>query len=340
MSERPLVSIITPTYNHENFIANCIESVITQTYENWEMIIIDDGSFDETPKIIEKYASYDSRIRFIRQGNIGIFRLAETYNKALELSSGEYIAILEGDDYWNKNKLEIQLNEFENYPDAILCWGQIITISQDKQTEFGIVPVINREDYKYFNNFPVGSILNILFFKNCIPALTIIIKKQQLIEIGGFRQKYGLPLVDLTTLYELALIGRFIFIPEVLGYWRVYPNQVTKIHAIKIAEGFIALAFEYFNKIKETSLIDPEITIGKIKKNYKKIYVISLSRSGRYNLIRKNFKNARTDYLNSIFNYILTEPIWKLRSLIGLIFSFFHLNVEMLAKWIGRGSLK
>ena len=78
-----LVSIITPTYNHEKFIGNCIESVLAQTYPYWEQIIVDDGSNDDTGKIIASYK--DKRIKYIKQKNKGIWKLKETYNKALDI---------------------------------------------------------------------------------------------------------------------------------------------------------------------------------------------------------------------------------------------------------------
>ena len=77
-----LVSIITPTFNHERFIGTCIENVLKQTFQNWEMIIIDDGSTDKTEYEVTKYT--DDRIRYVKQENVGIWKLSETYNKALE----------------------------------------------------------------------------------------------------------------------------------------------------------------------------------------------------------------------------------------------------------------
>jgi len=105
--DKILVSIITPTYNHENFIGKCIESVLAQTYQHWEQIIVDDGSDDDTKQTIAKY--HDKRIKYIKQENKGIWRLNETYNTALKHSNGEIISILEGYDFWPPDKLEKQL---------------------------------------------------------------------------------------------------------------------------------------------------------------------------------------------------------------------------------------
>ena len=103
MVRTPFVSILTPTYNHESFIASCIESARQQTYGNWEQIIIDDGSTDRTAETIRTHS--DQRIRFIQQTNRGIEALGLTYNRALSQAKGEIVAILEGDDCWPADKL-------------------------------------------------------------------------------------------------------------------------------------------------------------------------------------------------------------------------------------------
>ena len=107
------VSIITATYNHEKFIAKCIESVLRQTYPNWEQIIVDDGSTDNTESIVREYAAKDSRIKYIRKEHEGIMNLKNSYNLALDNSTGDLIAILEGDDYWPDYKLEVQVPYFK-----------------------------------------------------------------------------------------------------------------------------------------------------------------------------------------------------------------------------------
>jgi len=121
MAARPMVSIITPTYNHERFIAQCIESVLAQSYPYWEQIIIDDGSTDRTSEIVARYR--DDRITYTRQENRGIWQLSRIYNDALMRSKGQYIAILEGDDFWPPHKLERQMKAFEE-SNADISWGR------------------------------------------------------------------------------------------------------------------------------------------------------------------------------------------------------------------------
>lgn len=337
-NNEPLVSIITPTYNHSKYIDECIKSVQTQTHKNWEMIIIDDGSTDETLKLAQSSAKSDSRIKVVTQENVGIFRLAETYNKALSISNGQYITILEGDDIWESEKLKLQIEVFFKNPEIVLCYGQTTSVSSNKQETYSLSPNPKSNESKYFNNDPIGSILNILLFRNCIPALTIMVKKESLEKIGGFKQSYNLPLVDLPTLYELALIGKFYFIPKTLGSWRIYANQVTKTFPNKITEGFFQLALNFYELNKTQKLVKLNFEKNDIINTYNNLLVISYSRAGRYKLIRKEFKEARKDYWYSIVKYGFHEPIWKIRSIIGIIFSFLHMDVEGISKLLGRKS--
>jgi len=102
-----LVSIITPNYNSEKFISETIDSVIAQTYQNWEMIIIDDVSTDNSIDIIHKYIKNDTRIQLIRLSNNSGAAVAR--NKGIEKAKGKFIAFVDSDDLWSPFKLETQL---------------------------------------------------------------------------------------------------------------------------------------------------------------------------------------------------------------------------------------
>lgn len=116
----PAASIITPPYHHAPFLAQCIESVLGQTFQSWEQIIIDDGSTDGTGDVAQRYR--DPRVRYVRQRNLGLARLPETDNRALSLCRTSLIAILEGDDYWPPDKLEALVPAFED-PAVVLAYG-------------------------------------------------------------------------------------------------------------------------------------------------------------------------------------------------------------------------
>lgn len=102
-----LISIVTPMYNGEKYVEETINSVLKQTYPNWEMIIVDDGSKDNGPAIVEKFAQADNRIKLIRQKNAGS---SAARNNGLKNIQGRYVSFLDSDDFWEPNFLEEQLN--------------------------------------------------------------------------------------------------------------------------------------------------------------------------------------------------------------------------------------
>lgn len=113
--EQGMVSVITPCYNGAGYISETIESVIAQTYENWEMIIIDDGSLDNSAEIIRSYEERDPRIRLISQKNAGS---ASARNRGIRNAGGQYIALLDADDLWDAEFLEEQI-AFMKRKDAV-----------------------------------------------------------------------------------------------------------------------------------------------------------------------------------------------------------------------------
>lgn len=125
-----LVSIITPCYNGAKYISETIESVINQTYSNWEMFVIDDGSKDNSSEIIENYVKKDDRIRLIRQENKGC---AAARNNGIKNANGRYIALLDADDVWHDNFLDEQI-KFMNEKNAICVCSSYERIDQNSNT--------------------------------------------------------------------------------------------------------------------------------------------------------------------------------------------------------------
>lgn len=149
-----LVSIITPTFNCEKFIAETVESVILQTYENWEMIIVDDFSTDNTEFILKKYLG-DRRIHFTKLDSNSGAAIART--KAMELAQGEYIAFLDSDDIWYPNKLEMQIHFMKENNINFSC----TSYEQINEKGFSLdktIKAIPKTDYKrLLLDCPVGN---------------------------------------------------------------------------------------------------------------------------------------------------------------------------------------
>jgi glycosyltransferase involved in cell wall biosynthesis len=114
MSESRLVSVVIPSYNHAEFVGTCIDSILTQTYRNLEVIVIDDGSTDDTR---ERMKEYGDKIRYVYHDNRG---RGATRNRGIELAQGEWIAFVDADDIWRRDKLEKQMAAIEKYPEIDL----------------------------------------------------------------------------------------------------------------------------------------------------------------------------------------------------------------------------
>lgn len=127
-----LVSIITPNYNAEKFIAETIESVINQTYTNWELIIVDDCSTDDSLAIINEFIKKEDRIKLIKLSkNSGP---AVARNNGIEVAKGEYMAFLDSDDRWFSNKLEVQLNVMQKHNYA-LTFTSYYSVNEQKEKQ-------------------------------------------------------------------------------------------------------------------------------------------------------------------------------------------------------------
>lgn len=224
----PGVAVITPTHNHERYLAACIESVLAQTYTAWEMVVVDDGSTDGTTTVAERYL--DPRIRVIRHyPPRGLLRLGETYQEALQATTAPLVAVLEGDDMWPSDKLARQVPQFAD-PKIVLAYGGAELCDAEGCS---YATYLRRPAGAAAMNRPVGSIIPHLVEQNFIVACTVILRREALQRIGGFIQPPGIPYVDHPTWLSLALEGPFASDHAILGRWRRHPNQFTTSHAAR-----------------------------------------------------------------------------------------------------------
>jgi len=175
----PLVSVIIPAYNAEKFLAEALESVIRQTYSNWEVIVVDDGSHDRTAKIAQSYAAKDGRIKYVYQENR---RMAAARNKGISLAQGQYIALLDSDNMFTPEKLATQVAFMETHPECGVSYGRIIHFFE------GAPDVL----YKNRNEAPIEKdAFRSLLWRNSINVLQVLIRKKYLDEFGAFRGEWS-----------------------------------------------------------------------------------------------------------------------------------------------------
>ena len=115
-----LVSVIIPSYNYSAYISDAINSILEQTYPHWEVIVVDDGSRDNTAEVVARFTAHDSRIKYHYQQNQG---LSAARNTGISLAQGDYIQLLDADDYISKHKLEIQVGLLEQDPSSALVYA-------------------------------------------------------------------------------------------------------------------------------------------------------------------------------------------------------------------------
>ena len=122
-----LISVIIPTYNRFTFLKNAIDSVLAQTFQEFELIVVDDGSTDETPKLI---SSYGNKLRVITQANQGP---SAARNRGIEAAKGKWIAFLDSDDVWKLDKLEKQVQFIKDHPETKICQTEETWIRNEKR---------------------------------------------------------------------------------------------------------------------------------------------------------------------------------------------------------------
>lgn len=250
---RPTVSFLTPVYNHAPFIGQCIESVLTQTYSDWEQIIVDDGSTDETPEIVRQYR--DPRISYYRLEHRGIGALEQIYGFALDRAQGEFLAILEGDDSVPPWKLKSQLASFGG--DTVLSYGPVLAVDSWGRT-LGKVAHFPWK-WKVRNNTPPGSILRALLLGNFIPAVSMVVRRAALDRIGGFHQPSYANWIDYPLCLKLASIGTFSCIREITGYYRRHRGQDTYLNARANQLSGARYAVEFCRQVAKEGTLDSRL---------------------------------------------------------------------------------
>lgn len=239
-----LVSVIIPVYNLEKYLKQCLESVVSQTLKDIEILCVNDGSTDSSLEILEEYASRDTRIRIINQENHGA---GNARNTGLNIAAGEYLYFLDGDDYIENKTLELLVEKIVQVnADICICEHQFL----DERTNSIILPEETLLQIELFDkNDCISSQTNPEnIFKVCIPQLALKLYR------ASFIRKYQLEFQELTTcndtyfhLCSLALASSITYINEILLTYRVNRKNALSINRNKST----ICIFQAFEKVKE-----------------------------------------------------------------------------------------
>ena len=213
------ISIGLPVYNGGNFLKHSIDSILCQTYSNFEFIISDNASTDSTMDICKYYAAMDSRIRYIRNdANIGIMG---NFNQVVRLANGEYFKWVAHDDIHAETFLERCMEGLEKEPSVVLCYTKSKIINENGE----IIAVYN-DNLDLRQNFPHERIRQLLMELNLVNALYGLIRMEALNKTRLMGEYLG---SDYNTLLELCILGKFLEIPEFLFFRRDKEKNVRKL---------------------------------------------------------------------------------------------------------------
>lgn len=209
-TERPFVSVVIPAYNAARFIQRTLDSVLNQTHRDLEIIVVDDGSSDDTAERVEQAARQDARLRLVRQPNGGVSRARNT---GIALSQGAFVAPLDADDLWHPTKIEKQLGLFaRSSADTGVVYCYYSNIDEDD----GII--LPRRIY----HSPTGRVYPHLTIGNIVGnASAPLIRRSVLADIGGYDESFRDGCEDLDLYLMLAERTEYALVPEFLvGYRR------------------------------------------------------------------------------------------------------------------------
>ncbi len=298
-----LISVVMPTYNHEQYIKAAIDSVLNQTFRDFEFIIVEDKSTDNSQKIIKNYLDMDKRIKIIfHKKNEGAVK---ALNDGINASKGKYIAIICSDDIWNKNKLEKQLSILKR-DENLIVWseGKIIDSSGNLSGE------TFTQRFKVLSKIKSGDIFQELMSTNFICFSTLIFKKKNLGKIKFHKSFYYHH--DYQIEADLAKKYRYYFIEEPLAQYRIHETNLIRSNRKKVAKELIKLR-TYFLKKYGNEL--PRCIKWHLNLEIVKIFI-------EY----KEKKNTNA-YINNLLNLFPISPIIYLSILNNYIYSLLRLKI-------------
>ncbi len=289
----PVVSIVIPTYNHAKYIGKALNSVVNQTYKNWEAIIIDNNSTDDTDNVIIQYN--DPRIKYLKIHNNGI--IAKSRNMGIRQAKGEWIAFLDSDDWWTKDKLEVCLSKINKNVDFVHHAHEYVS----KSKSYFKKKIIKGRELKkpILNDLLIGGITK----GSQISNSSVIVRKNILTKIGGLNEnKMLVGADDYDTWLRIAQItDQFLYVNKKLGYY-LFHDANTQKKNMSIPQRLVVR--DFIHLFNEQQKINLEIKLRYI--------------SGSFNYLNNNHKKAKKDLM-----YVIRNGTFhlKLRSFLMIILS-------------------
>lgn len=235
-TNNPLVSIVMPTYNRADYILETIASIRAQTYTNWELLVLDDGSTDNTAQIIGTVA--DPRIIYTDCGRVG--KTGKLKNMGIRAAKGDLIAFMDSDDLWPAQKLELQVNALLQYPEAGFSFTNGYNFKIDKHTPFEI-----------FYPRQEGLEFSSVFIAYCTPTIgirtpTILVWRKAIETAGYFKEDYLFN--DFGFIGNLAYHFKSVLLFDLLLQRRMHPENSDNPNRPSIGNEYFETIRHYIKK--------------------------------------------------------------------------------------------
>lgn len=211
-TKKPLVSVVMPVYNAEPYLKEAIDSILEQTYENFELLAINDGSKDNSGKIIDHYAKIDSRVKAIHQKNTGIVKVL---NRGIDMANGEFIARMDSDDVSFPRRFEQQLAVFAEDPKVVLVAGGFEVIDEDGEFLYREVLPARDRDLK-----------RRMLLRNPLAHGSVMFRKSVIETVGTYTDEFG-PTEDFELWSRISTAGKFVALETTIFRWRVNSAGIT-----------------------------------------------------------------------------------------------------------------
>lgn len=214
----PLVSVVVPAHNSARYIAETIDSVLRQTYGNFEIIVVDDSSEDDTVQEVVRMATSDNRIKLHRIEHAG--RPSVPRNEGIRLARGQYTAFLDSDDLWTRHKLEDQIHYMLSDPEAVFVYSMSVTFGDVNlfSPSYEVLPLLKKAALSYEDLISKG---------NSVTCSSILIRTDILRSEGGFDEDPKLQIEDYDLWIRLSRRGKIGFIPRIHVFYRVHTVQFS-----------------------------------------------------------------------------------------------------------------
>ena len=297
MEKNPKVSVIIPTYNSAQFIVETLESVFAQTYKNYEVIVVDDGSTDNTKEVLKPYMS---KIRYIYKENGGP---ASARNVGIKNARGEYIAFLDSDDLWLPEKLEKQVRYFEEHPQIYMVFADCIRFGEE-------VSNTPRNDTKYL--ISNDMFVNIWWY-NIVPTSTVMVRKSCFEKVGFFDEAKELETTEDTEMWlRIARECEVGYLREVVTKYRVRMSGYSRSNINRAYNSAKLVIDKYWGDIKIRGYTRKFYDL-KLHRHYLN-YGLSLFSIGDSKGAHMKFKEAlkyNPKSLKALFWYLVTSLNYK-----------------------------